>query len=264
MTPREIHTMQDILNALDASPELQRQFHRHLVKAIQSDDELRQELRREILTEELLQLPVRFTRIENAVELLTQDMVEVKQDMVEVKGRLATLEENQTTMSTQLNDVITEQRTMSGRIAHLMGNNYESRAIEQSRRLVRDHLQMLKAAVIHASRWDSQHIDHDMFAKPVRDGRITRGEAGQLEATDCIIRCEDENDNVIYAVVEISLTVKDDDRHRAIERAGILDKAIGGVSRPFVVGPRAEPATAATASATFLAYAPPDLPADAN
>lgn len=170
--------------------------------------------------------------------------------------------EDRTAISAQIAEIIAEQRVMSGRVAHLMGNDYESRAIEQSRRLVRDHLDMLKATVIHASRWDSQHIDDDMFATPVREGRITKREASQLEEADCTIRCEDESGNVVHAVVEISVTVQDEDRRRAIARAGILGKAIGAVAQSFVVGRRAEPATDQATPATFLACAPPDRSAD--
>ncbi len=72
--------MQEILTALDQDPNLQHEFHKHLVEAIRKDDNLRRDLRKEILAEELLQLPTRFTRVEDDVTVLKEDMAEVKGD----------------------------------------------------------------------------------------------------------------------------------------------------------------------------------------
>ena len=58
MTQQNITTMQDILDALDQNPDLQREFHKHVVDVIRNDDNIRQELRKEILTEELMLLPL--------------------------------------------------------------------------------------------------------------------------------------------------------------------------------------------------------------
>ena len=68
MTQQNIATMQDILDALEQNPDLQREFHKHVVDVIRNDDAIRQDLRKEILTEELLLLPARFTRIEEDVD----------------------------------------------------------------------------------------------------------------------------------------------------------------------------------------------------
>ena len=101
-------------------------------------------------------------------------------------------------------------------------------------------------------------MNSGLFVTPVRQGHITRAEARQLEDADSIIRGEHANGRVVYAVVEISITVAEEDRRRAIARADILNKALGGAAAlPFVVGQQAEPATDATNAAVFLEYAPP-------
>ena len=205
MTQPNIATMRDILDALERNPDLQREFHKHLIDVIRKDQDLREELRKEILTEELLQLPARFTRLE-------EDVDQIKQDIAR----------------------------MSGQIANLMGHGYETRAIEGSRRLVRRHLGMERANVLYASRQSAAEFENEVLIPAIREGRLSRQQADDLEEADCIIRCEDGEGNVVCAVVEISVTVQDYDRSRAAERAGIFGMATGFQTLPFVVGQEQE------------------------
>ena len=248
MTQSNINTVQDILDALDANPELERALHQRLVKAIQTDDQLRQDLRQQILTDELLQLPARFLRLEQAVETLLQDMAEVKQDIVEVKQDIVEIKQD-------IVEIKGQQAKMSGQIANLAGNDYESKAIEQSRRLVRRSLNMVKATVIHASRWESQNVEDNLLLPAIANGNINPQQADHLEDADSIIRCEDQNGDIVHAVVEISITVQDTDRRRAAASADILAKITGAPVSPFVVGQEQEPPGVGVPSVPFLEYA---------
>ncbi len=235
MTQQNITTMQDILDALEQNPDLQREFHKHVVDVIRNDDDLRQDLRKEILTEELLLLPARFTRLE-------EDVIQLKSDVSQLR--------------TDVNELRTDVNRISGQIANLVGSDYESKAIEQSRRMVRERLDMHKAAVIFATRWDASEFEADVLMPAIRDGRITRQEAEQVEAADSIVRCEDQDGNVVCAVIEISVTVQDDDRSRATERAEIFGRATGWRTVPFVVGQEEQEAAAGDADVPFLEYRP--------
>ena len=275
MSQQNINTVQDILDALDANPELQRALHQRLVTAIQTDDELRQDLRKEILTEELLQLPVRFLRLEQAVENLLQDMTVVKQDVAELKQDMTVVKQDVAELKQDVAELKQDmtvvkqdvdklqqgvqrledrQNTMSGQIANLAGSDYESKAIEQSRRLIRRNLAMVKATVIHASRWESQTFEENMLLPAIADGSINRQQADQLEDADSIIRCEDQDGNIVHAVAEISITVQDTDRRRAAERAEILAAVTGTPAVPFVVGQEEAPPDAGVSCVSFLAY----------
>ena len=235
MTQQNIATMQDILDALEQNPALQREFHKHVVDVIRNDDAIRQDLRKEILTEELLLLPARFTRLEEDVSQIRTDV-----DSISVKV-----------------DNLVEQGTRtSGQIANLMGSDYESKAIEQSRRMVRGQLDMESATVIFATRWDASEFEADVLVPAIREGRITRQQADQLEATDSIVRCENPDGNVVCAVIEISVTVQDGDRSRAAERAKIFNRATGWETKPFVVGQEQQEAAPDTPDVPFLQYSP--------
>ena len=249
MTQQNIATMQDILNALDQNPDLQREFHKHVVDVIRNDDTIRQDLRKEILTEELLLLPARFTRLEEDVSELKTDVSQLKTDVSEIRAEVGSLR-------TEVNELRTDVNKISGQVANLTGSDYESKAIEQSRRMVRGRLDMDKATVIFATRWDASEFETNVLMPAVRAGRITRQEAEQVEAADSIIRCEDQDGNVICAVIEISVTVQDDDRSRASERAEIFGRATGWRTVPFVVGQEEQEAAAGIANVPFLQYSP--------
>ena len=133
------------------------------------------------------------------------------------------------------------QITMAGHIANLVRSDYEKQAIQPSKRLIRRRLAMVTATVIHAGRWNSEAIEENMLLPAIADGRINRQQADQLEDADCIIRCEDQDGNVIHAVAEISITVQDTDRRRAAELAEILAAVTGTPAVPFLVGQEEEP-----------------------
>ena len=249
MTQQNIATMQDILDALEQNPALQREFHKHVVDVIRNDDAIRQDLRKEILTEELLQLPARFTHLEEDVSQLRTDVDELKSDVNQLRTDVGGI-------SVKVDNLAEQGTRTSGQIANLMGSDYESKAIEQSRRMVRGQLDMDKATVIFATRWDASEFEADVLVPAIREGRITRQQADQLEATDSIVRCENPDGNVVCAVIEISVTVQDGDRSRAAERAKIFNRATGWETKPFVVGQEQQEAAPDTPDVPFLQYSP--------
>ena len=274
--------MQDILTALDQDPNLQHEFHQHLVEAIRRDDNLRRDLRKEILAEELLQLPTRFTRVEDDVAVLKQDvtvlkedvavlkqdvavlkedMAEVKEDvavlkedMAEVKQDMAEVKQDMAEVKQDMAEVKGDTSRMAGQIANLMGSDYETKAIERSRRLIRRALGMERATLVYASRQPATDFEEQILVPAIRQGLIDRHQADQLEEADSIIRCENNQGDIIHAVVEISITVQDHDRTRATDRAEIFNLATGLRALPFVVGQNQQERGANAPNVPFLEY----------
>ncbi len=255
MTQQNIHTLQDILDALENNPDLQREFHKHLVSAVRSDSELREELRKEILTEELLQLPARFTRLEETVEEIKQDVTELKQDMVEVKDRFDHLEQGQERMSGQIAHLTQEQIRMSGELARLNGKDYQTRAVNQARRTIRHELNMEDSNLIHPNQEGIPAKFKKEILTPAKlAGRINQNQVEDLENADGIIQCENPDGQIIYAVVEMSITVQKHDRERAVRRAGIMEQATGIPTIPYVAGTKQDPPESGESPVRFLEY----------
>ena len=143
---------------------------------------------------------------------------------------------------------------MSGQLATLVKYSYESRSIAQTRRMVRRHLGMETATVLHASQLPANQFEQEVLAPAIREGGLTRNEADQLEDADCIIRCEAPDSNDVHAVAEISITVHDTDRNRAAERPGILSLITVQPARAFVLGQEEDEPSPGVPEVPFLQY----------
>ncbi|MCY4554891.1 MAG: hypothetical protein OXF79_00575 [Chloroflexi bacterium] len=232
MTQQNVETLRTMLDAINQDPALQSEMRQWMLQFIRKDDDLRQELRKEILTEELLQLPIRLTQFQQAVG---ERLDKLDNDVTEIKDG---------------------QARISGQTSHLMGNAYETSAIEQSRRRIRRLLGMEKATVVHASRRPSDDFENEVLLPAIRQGRISRQQADQLEDADVIIRCEDPDGSLVYAVAEISMTVQNHDRARASERAHILNLATGLRTLAYTVGQQEAPSSKQDRDVTFVPYTP--------
>jgi len=247
MTQPSVSSLRNMMNAVEQSPDLQQELRQWVIQLIRGSDDLREDLRREILTDELLQLPVRFTRME-------QDMGVLKEDVSALKDGQARLEQ-------YVMDLRQGQAQVSGHIGRLSGNDYEARAIERSRRLIRRLHGMEMGTVVHSGSPPSPTFDAEILIPAIRSGRITRDEADDLEDADCILRLDDPEKETIYAVVEISITVQETDRVRAARRAEVFSRAVEVEARAYVVGEQEEPSGDAISRVTFVEY-PPEYPAE--
>jgi len=245
MTQPSASSLRDMMNAVEQSPDLQEELRQWVLRLIRGSDGLREELRREILTEELLKLPARFTQVEQDVGVLKEDVAGLKDGQARIEQYVA--------------DLRTGLAQVSGQIGRLSGNEYQAWAIERSRRLIRRMHRMEMGTVLHSGRPPSPTFDAEILIPAIRSGRITRDEADDLEDADCILRLEDPERETIYAVVEISITVQETDRVRAARRAEIFSRAIEIEALPYVVGEQEEPPGEASPRVTFVEY-PAEFP----
>ena len=266
MTQPSASSLRDMMNAVEQSPDLQEELRQWVLRLIRGSDGLREELRREILTEELLQLPVRFTKMEQDVAGLKEDVAGLKEDVAGLKDGQARIEQyvddlraGQARIEQYVDDLRAGQAQVSGHIGRLSGNEYQAWAIERSRRLIRRMHRMEMGTVLHAGRPPSPTFDAEILIPAIRSGRITRDEADDLEDADCILRLEDPEKETIYAVVEISITVQETDRVRAARRAEIFSRATETEVLPYVVGEQEEPPGDASPRVTFVEY-PAEFP----
>ena len=259
MTQPSASSLRDMMNAVEQSPDLQEELRQWVLRLIRGSDGLREELRREILTEELLRLPARFTNMEQDVGVLKDDVEVLKDDVRTLKEDVAGLKDGQARIEQYVADLRTGLAHVSGQIGRLSGNEYQARAIERSRRLIRRLHRMEMGTVLHSGRPPSPTFDAEILIPAIRSGRITRDEADDLEDADCILRLEDPDKETIYAVVEISITVQETDRVRAARRAEVLSRAIEMEALPYVVGEQEEPPGDASPRVTFVEY-PAEFP----
>ena len=183
---------------------------------------------------------------------------ELNETMVQTFGNIAShlgqIDRRFTELENDVADLKNGQARMSGQVSHLMGTDYEAKAIEQSRRLIRRLNNMERATLVYVGSTLSPTFEDEFLIPAVQQGRITRQEADQLEDIDCIIRLDDPSTDTFYAVAEISMTVQNSDRARAAVRAEICSRATRVTTLAYVVGRQQEPTDETTPEVTFVPY----------
>ena len=178
-----------------------------ILEALERDPALREALRRHILTDELLQMPVRLQRIETDV---------------------STLKDNLSSLTTTVN-------TMGGDVSMLKGSDYESHVARLANRFLRRELGV--AAAIFSSQRNQAALATLLDDAETR-GNINADETDELDKTDLILTADGPTD---YILAEISITIQQHDVDRAAQRAALLAKATGQSVTPFAFGAQEEP-----------------------
>ena len=293
---------------------------RALVEALRNDPEFREDLRRQLLTAELLELPEKFaqfvaateqrftkletaladfvaateqrftkletaladfvaateqrfarletalsqfaeqtnlrlqaleeaqTRIQNDVAELKSDVAELKSDMVEVKSDVAELKSDMTEVKSDVAELKTETRRTNGRLDNGFGANYEIKVANNFGSLAGQFLRLQRIQVLKAAMFRPDANLTDLIADAEDEARIAPDQANELLAADLIAVGRSRADRrVIYVAAEVSISMSDNDVHRAAARAQHLAQATGQPAVPAVVGERIDPAHEALA-----------------
>ena len=199
-----------------------------LLRLLREDPDFRDEVRRLLLTQELIELPERFARFEAYVE----------RQLAEIRGDIA----RNTSDISYLRGAEYERRVGKSFAS------YASMAFRQrhGRRLRRNRL-LYSNILGRDSGFD------DLISEAVDEGLISDDDKADLEQVDAVMSGQDGGATVYY-VGEISLTVNKRDIDRAISRAAILSKVTGCDAWPMVIGDTIPDPQRARAEAELVAF----------
>ena len=248
-----------------------------LLRLLREDPDFRDEVRRLVLSQELLELPERFARFESYVERqfsevrgditridgsiteMRSDITEMRGDITEMRGDITEMRGDITEMRgdiTEMRGDITEMRGDLGRLKgadyerHVSGNFASHASIAFNRR----HGRSLRRNSLLLSKVQGVRIDfEELLSNAVDNGLISDEELSELRQVDAVMSGQDGSDTV-YFVGEISLTVNNSDIDRAIVRAAILGKATGSNAWPMVIGDTIPDPQRARAQAEAVAF----------
>ena len=238
-----------------------------ILQAMEQDPALREAMRRHILTEELLQLPVQVSRLETSVAQLQegQSRLETRMDNLEagqedIKGRIDNLEDGQKRLETGQSRLETGQEelkgrmdTMAGRLGDIIGSDYEARSLRVApRRLQR--LGIRNATLILAARQTPLQDILPVLEQAITGGWISEAEAEDLDNLDLAFTGLDPSGNTIQAAIETSITISPADTRRAARRAEILERATGTPTRAVIIGENISPEDQAEAVNLGVAF----------
>ena len=195
-----------------------------LIKALRERPEWLEELRRLILTEELLALPQKFQnfveqefkplkqkvdRIEEDVEILKQDVAILKQDVAILKQEVKVLKDD---------------------VADLKGDNFE--------RKVREKAPAYFGRLIRKCKTISFEDLADYLEEAAEKRIITEEEKDSALNIDVVVTgfLKTDKDKKVVLAGEVSIKADKVDVERAYERANVIGKALGLSAIAVVIG----------------------------
>lgn len=222
-----------------------------LIRLLQARPEWRADLRRVVLTDELLALPEQIARlqVETAQRFheLAEQIAVLAEAQRRTEERVAALAEAQNRINEQIAALtrvvyaLTEDvRVLKIDVGDLKGDNLERRYREKAPayfgRLVR-RMRVLSAEELAG-----------LLEDAVEQGQLTDAEKDEAILTDVVVRGRYQGSGAeVYLVIEVSWGVGVHDVERAVQRAAVLGK-LGIPALPVVAG------KAVTAQAEQLAH----------
>ena len=201
------------------------------MRSLDQHPEIEQELRRRLLTQELLDLPNTVGKLATAIS----EMREI------FDRRLTSLESQQSENTEQLNSIQQTLNTLDGRVANITGSDYERRATRRVPSLLSRYLRLSRIQVLHSPLQETAPFLVGMINNALTAHDITDSEADDLEA-DIIVSANNAAGDRTYLVAEASITIDDTNIDRAHRRAQILQSFAGRPVIPAVIGATASDA----------------------
>jgi hypothetical protein len=233
---------------------------RDLLRLLEERPEWRAELRRAVLTEELLTLPElvrtladaqrrseeRLGRVEEHLTALADAQRRSEERLGRVEEHLTALADAQRRTEVQMAALAEAQRRAEARLdiitidlADIKGDSLERR--------YREHGPAYFARLVRSSRVLGAEEVMDLLEPVVERGELSALEADEVALADLVIRGRRREDNTeVYLVVEVSWGVGPYDVERAAHRADLLRRA-GWLAMPVVAGRAVLPEAASRA-----------------
>jgi hypothetical protein len=201
---------------------------RDLVRILEEHPEWRAELRRLVLTDELLTLPE-----------LVRDLVEAQrrteQRVTHLEDRIATLVEAQLRTEQHIAALTDAQLRTERRLAALTNDVSDVKGVVlELRYQYRAHAYF--APLIRRMRVLSPEEIDTLLEAAVTQGLLSEAEADEIVLADLLLRGRRREDNTeVYVVVEISSKIDPYDVERSMRRATLLSR-LGTPAIPVVAG----------------------------
>ena len=175
-------------------------------------------------------------------------------EMLEIPGRIADLISVNEMIVERLERLEAGMTNLSSRFGNIIGSDYERRAAQSARRLVRLGLGIRRARVLLAKTAPDRNEIPELLNEAAENGIVSDDEADDLLLADIILTGEGAGRETAYAVCETSVTLYDHDVLRAKRHAGILQRASGLTVLPAVIGQSAPQGTLDLADRENVAF----------
>lgn len=196
-----------------------------LTRILRERPEWRDEIRKLVLTDELLTLPQRFSEYAASADRRLDELTQVVQELAKSLQEL--------TQCFEQYAEITNRRVSSleGRVGNLEGSHYESKVVRllPTRIRLENVVNLNNPQVVYPVNGNAPALD-SLIQIALNNGVISHEQMIDLTDADAIIAADDNR----YAVVESSITLAERDINRAIGRAALMSRITGSETVPVV------------------------------
>ncbi len=242
---------------------------RDLVQILDQKPEWLEELRRLVLTREVLELPQVVRELAGDLRTLTQRVEELAGDLRTLTQRVEEIAGDLRTLTQRVEEIAGDLRTLTERVDQLTKRMEEVvvalTALTGDMRKLQVDVGGLKGMMLEMRYRERAptylgrivrrcHALTDeeletLLTAAVEQGKLTEEEADRVMLADVVVRGRGrQTQEPIYLVVEVSYGVGDGDVLRAVDRAGLLSR-LGTPALPVVGGQGVIPTAAALAQA---------------
>ncbi len=226
------------MKVMEAMKEYKVRSFYDIVEALREHPEWLEEIRRMVLTDELLNLPRKFDKfVENEFKPLARrlDRLEQKFDnFVEnefkpLARRVDRLEQDMKVLKQDVAVLKQDVKVLKQDVGELKGDSFERKIKEKIASYLGRFLRRIRPI-------DNTRLA-DLLDEAVDGGVISEEDKDQVLCADGVVKGKSRKDaSEAWILFEISTVVDGHDVERAVERAEILQKAVKGAVIPAVIG----------------------------
>ncbi len=225
-----INTDADVIRVIRENPRL-------VFQALREDEELLNEVRRLVLTENILAMPGQLAEVIETQNQMLKDQAEMRQTQNELLKTQANILAELADLRREHAQTRSVQNRMDGRLGNLYGADLERRLPRILPVRLFGMLKLYRPTVLlrEASEPDREFLDRIQDATD--EGVISLSDYGKITDTDLILQAlRREGGEMIYCAAEASGVIDSEDVNRAVESAKILNVVYGEQTVPVVAG----------------------------
>jgi proteasome assembly chaperone (PAC2) family protein len=202
-----------------------RDWKKKFLRALREDPEFAAEARALLLSEDLLNLPPKFDRLEKKVDRIEERVDRIEEKVDRIEERVDRIEKDVSKLKYDVGKLTNRVDRLEKDAAYLKGSDRE--------RWYRDRAHAIFGRVILKGR-PFEEKAAEILWEACKKGQISKEERDEVLSADLLWSGEREGEFIVL-VVEVSFTISQDDVERAKKRAEILRK-LGILAIPVVGG----------------------------
>lgn len=192
-----------------------------VMRRIETDEIFRANLRRHLLTQELLDVPTRMGRLESLVEAMVGRMDQIDKRIEQVDSRMDQTGRRMDQMDRRLDQMDRRLDRMENDIGDLKGLSLENKIYFRFGAYISRYFDLWE---VERMRVEASAEFNGKIRDGLRSGVLSRPEYDRLRVTDTICVGQDEDDATVYVAVEASYGISHADVNKVCQSRRLIKR----------------------------------------